>query len=320
MESPGNLLVLPREVVEHTLTFCSPLDVHAFALTSRHAHDLVYGPANSHLWRQLFLFYPFDDPRKSLRAQDDPQFICTFNWRLELQRRIRAARVPLGKPLTHTYTHALKYKLDTFISVIQGASPVSHDCAHESSHDLEWLANVLQDSPELLEPNSFTHLTSWELSQLAAQLRSSFTLSLDGDVKMSTRLRRQRTASRCIVYDLRNYHANNRWGPFSDCGQVVNWRHVEAILIVVLLNLAEIPVRWRPPVGLHAARAYSAPGSLLRAQTDWAGVEGTWGRYVCFMDHQCVSSLHLIMFAIDVCFNPQRLVWHVPSFFSSTPL
>jgi F-box domain len=288
MTGQTSLLFLPWEVVEHTLTFCSPLDVHAFALTSRHAYELVHGTASSHLWRQLFLFYPFDDPRISLRARDDPQFMRTFDWRLELQRRIMAGRLPLGTLPPHAHTHVLKYKLDTFISVLRGASPLSHGC--ESSHDLEWLFNMLRDSPELFETNIFiSNSTSEGLFQLVAQLRSSFALSLDGGVKTNTRLRRQRSASRCMVYDLRNYHANNRWGPFVDGGKVVNWKHVEAIITVVLLNLSEIPARWRPPMGLQAARAYSAPGSLLHAQTDWAGVEGTWGRYVCFMDYQCVS-------------------------------
>jgi len=37
-------------------------------------------------------------------------------------------------------------------------------------------------------------------------------------------------------------------------------------------------------VGLQAIRAYSAPGAA--PGLDWAGVEGTWRRYVCFMDYR----------------------------------
>lgn len=41
------------------------------------------------------------------------------------------------------------------------------------------------------------------------------------------------------------------------------------------MNLRDLPGIWvntRPPVGLEATRAYSAPGP--RSPKDWAGVEG----------------------------------------------
>ncbi|KAF9023418.1 hypothetical protein BDZ89DRAFT_1136725 [Hymenopellis radicata] len=56
---------------------------------------------------------------------------------------------------------------------------------------------------------------------------------------------------------------------------------------VVWANLSELPPRlfeFRPRVGLDAVRARSAPA--IFTDSDWAGVEGNWRRYVCFMDYR----------------------------------
>ena len=68
---------------------------------------------------------------------------------------------------------------------------------------------------------------------------------------------------------------------------------IEAIIKVIQANLKDLIGLWtdtRPPVTLDAIRAYSAPGSQNRKDYDWAGVEGTWRRYVCFMDYRYVSA------------------------------
>jgi len=97
-------------------------------------------------------------------------------------------------------------------------------------------------------------------------------------------LRDIRTRSRCLVYDLRNYHVANLWGPYLD-GKV-NWTHMDSIINVITSNLREQPSEYipRPPTGIKAIRPYSAPGDYTGS--DWAGVEGTWRRYVCFMDYR----------------------------------
>ena len=152
------------------------------------------------------------------------------------------------------------------------------------SHDLQWLATILAGfEPSLM---SLTY-TDEAVLQLLAQLRSCFALSFH-HLQPSEFLDGLRTQSRCYVYDLRNYGHENNWGPFL-CGGQVNWIHVESIIIVVLRNLVPVPHPLTPPLGLHAARMYSAPGSLACKQTDWAGIEGTWARYVCFVDYRSVS-------------------------------
>lgn len=283
------VLAIPPELIEHILTFCHPCDVASFSLTCYFAYELVYGATGSHLWRQLFLSYPFDDPRKSLKARDDPHYVLKFNWRGELQRRVRVGAIKFSADSAKQPLR-LKYILDTFISVVQGASPVSKELENVPSHDLEWVAQILRRSQDLFYTSTFPgHPIEPQQLQQLAQLKSCFALALTGSVITNAHLAQQRAMSRCYVYDLRNYRFENSWGPFMNSGRV-NWRHVEAILNVILMNLAETSSRWRPPVGLQAARAYSAPGSLLRAQEDWAGIEGTWKRYICFMDYRCVFS------------------------------
>jgi hypothetical protein len=96
------------------------------------------------------------------------------------------------------------------------------------------------------------------------------------------------------VYDIRNYRQDNNYGPFLGGGQI-NWVQAEAIINVMQPNLMELKDLWigtRPPVGLESTRPYSAMGATNHSSADWACVEGTWRRYVCFMNYRCVV-LHL---------------------------
>jgi len=103
-----------------------------------------------------------------------------------------------------------------------------------------------------------------------------------------------RTRSRCLVYDIRNYRRETHYGPFLRGGQV-NWVHAETIVNVIQMNLMELPDVWvdtRPPVGLEATRTYSVTGAVDRAPGDWACVEGTWRRFVCFLDYRDIFNFN----------------------------
>ena len=72
----------------------------------------------------------------------------------------------------------------------------------------------------------------------------------------------------------------------------VNWFHVKCIVNVMVLNFADHPSHLRdtrPPRGLEATRAYSAPNATALLPHDWAGVEGNWRRIASFMDHRLAS-------------------------------
>ncbi|KAH7910708.1 hypothetical protein BJ138DRAFT_1064635 [Hygrophoropsis aurantiaca] len=276
------VLSIPPELTEHALTLCHPRDVAAFSRTCRKAHTLVYSSPDQYLWRQLFLLYPFDDARNSLH----PQFYeeSRFNWAAELQKRVRAETVARSK---HPRDDALMMVLETFVSVVQSASPVTGE-ERVQSPSLLWVVAVLQASNILR--SSFLIREAERGNQVLSRLRSYLALTLDDyDDEEEGRLmaQRLRARSRCQVYDLRNYRQSNAWGPFTEIGHI-NWIHIESIINVILGNLAET-LEWsdiRPPCGLEATRAFSAPGTTGRSSADWAGVEGTWRRFICFMDYR----------------------------------
>ncbi|EJD04233.1 uncharacterized protein FOMMEDRAFT_19497 [Fomitiporia mediterranea MF3/22] len=87
----------------------------------------------------------------------------------------------------------------------------------------------------------------------------------------------------------------NHWGPFmADRSGRVNWKHIKAIIVVIHSNLVDLGELWldtRPPARLDAIQAYSAPNTCNPDPQDWAGVEGKWRRYVCFMDYRTNTAI-----------------------------
>ncbi|KAJ6516388.1 hypothetical protein C8R45DRAFT_242986 [Mycena sanguinolenta] len=267
------VLALPMELLEHILLFCHPRDVSRFSRTCRFSGDLVHRSADQFFWRQLFTL-SFDDPRHGIRPFcTDPS---SYDWKGNLVRRMTAEQDAFID--TGDRTSAL----ETFISVAEEALPIARiSDDFPDSFNVEWLGNILRNS-HLLDA-SF----SKREAQFADRLKAYMALSLKEDDDWDDLLDSpdMRTHSRCLVYDLRNYCAENSWGPYHLDG-TINWTHVNCIINVVVFNIREQPSVYqaRPPVGLQAIRPYSAPGDY--SGPDWAGVEGTWRRYVCFMDYR----------------------------------
>ncbi|EEB96153.1 hypothetical protein MPER_04760, partial [Moniliophthora perniciosa FA553] len=243
--------------------------------------ELVYGSEDQYIWREVFL-NTYDDPRQALRIcatdEDSSSAVCV-NWKSELQKRTQAQ---LDAPHTQDPAEITerKHTLETFLTVILEALPARNPTPFEPqlqpSLNVIWLDRVLRESRIL----DALHLPNE--ARLCARLRSYVALThddgeLDEDKEIS--LGERRTKSRSYVYDLRNYHMENNWGPFMVDGSV-NWEHIEHLINVVLMNLRELPGMWtkKPPLGLQATRAFAAPA--LRGGEDWAGVEGTWRRSV----------------------------------------
>ncbi|KAK0456391.1 hypothetical protein EV421DRAFT_1752147 [Armillaria borealis] len=282
MSSPATLFVIPPEIIQHILAFCHPLDVSAFSRTCRAAYDVVYSPNDQYLWRELIIHH-FDDPRKSLRCTTS-SIPLRYDWKMELQRRMISSSIVLNA--RGISDDQLRFALETFISIIDDVSPMSQIQA-VPSNGLRWLGCLLHQSQILYRQ------PPQELKQLVARLSVYFLFSdADEDEEYALISPGQRTESRCFAYDLRNYNMGNNWGPYLRDGSV-NWLHVQHLMTVIWANLADLPERWknvRPSVGLEATRAFSAPD--IASQRDWAGVEGTWRRYVCFMDYRDLFSFN----------------------------
>lgn len=290
----ANILQIPPEITEHALVLSHPRDVAHFAQTCRLAHQLVYQARDQHLWRRLYKEQPFDDLRNSLEVQTFPELANSVNWMGELQRRIHATQLLAKHDIT---SQDLVTALRALISAIRNAPPPS-DSVNES-RDLVWISRLVQEhkmfstdtEAEPVQGMSMrTELRgAWqELSQVWSYL--GWRECHDTEYEIETR-----NHARAFVYDLRNYSSDSLWGPFMHdpaSKYRVNWSHVASIIKVVHSNLKDLGVLWsgtRPPRTLRSLQPYTAPNCPNRDPRDWAGVEGTWRRYVCFMDYRFVS-------------------------------
>lgn len=283
-----SILSVPQEITELALVFSDPSDVASFAQTCRTARRIVYGNGtekDQHLWRRIYLHQPFDDPRRLLKYADEHAVgNPTIDWMKLLQRRWKAMLVVENK---HKHPLELSDALYELTLLVRNALPFPS--AQPQSLDLLW-AN------DLLNRNGVYDATGLPWSpgeqQYAMQLWSLLGWRNDALYHSSTAIQSVRNTSRAFVYDLRNYRQVSNWGPFlpsTDRRGLVDWRHVQAMIVVIqnnLLDLSELWVDTRPPASLDAIRAFSAPGSHQRDPRDWAGVEGTWRRFVCFMDYR----------------------------------
>jgi hypothetical protein len=128
---------IPDEITKYTLTFLHPLDIAHFSKTCHLAYALVYSTPNQYLWHQLFLEHPFNDPRNTSNYQNT----CTlYNWRAGLQQRVQAELIAFN------IAHGLDEQwlaLETFISMIGDASPVSSALERKESESIKWVTRIL---------------------------------------------------------------------------------------------------------------------------------------------------------------------------------
>lgn len=276
------IFTIPPEVSEHALAYLHPTDVASFAKVSRAGRALVYGASDHYLWRQLFLAL-FDEPGKSLKSHSG---YPTYNWKGELQRRIRAELTAFNAE--HRPDERIN-TVETLVAVILDSPPVQATVPFGESTSLRFVTPILRDSGILSTADVPDKIGAQQISRLRTYLALSLDSPKEKDLGDGSQLLPDvRVKSRCYVYDLRNYRRDNEFGPFLQ-GREVNWPHVEAIVNVIQMNLVELEGLWldtRPPVGLEATRGYSAPGAFKRAPEDWACIEGTWRRYVSFMDYR----------------------------------
>jgi hypothetical protein len=272
----------PDEVTEGALRFLHPVDIAKFSQTCRAAHALIYRAPNQYLWRELFLLYPFDDPRHAFipgHTNGSPP----YNWKVELQQRVRTELLAFAQERT---LDEQQFVFDTIISVIWSAAPVRNGSEFQLSNSLKWVARISRDSSILDVPRNETNLQS--ISRIRTYLLQSLDRAKYEVIK--PRVDALRSDSRWYTYNVNRYRRDNNYGPYLVGGQI-DWFQVKALTNVIRINLMELCGVWvdtRPPVGLEATRAYSVIGAACRAPADWACVEGTWRRVVCFLDYRCV--------------------------------
>ena len=290
---------LPTELVQHILSFCTPQAVAAFSQTCRLAFVLVYGSDGQRLWQEVFLSVPFDDLRNS--PDYDPSI--PIDWKTEVQHRIRAASVvaftPEDLPLSSEMEKRVFNAFESLVKVAHSAVPAfcpDPDSPPVPSHNMRWLTDALARCALFYDPARSTAFSGHydHVERLLAYWGTPLRGVPTGNL---------RTESRCFVYDLRHYTLESNWGVYRAVGteQIdetraryiyeADWEHVRHCVNVVLFNTQcdGKGAFVHPPMGLHFIRAYSAPGSFHRKPDDWAGVEGVWVRYVCFLGYAALS-------------------------------
>jgi len=320
-------LSLPTEIVQHVLCFCVPQTVAAFSKTCRLAFALVYDSKDQHLWREVFLSVPFDDPRDS--PDYDPS--APIDWKEELRCRMRASSVvaftPEDLPLSPETREQVFDAFESLIKVAHSAIPpfqTDPDSLPVPSHNMRWLTDALARCALFYDParsTAFDGGHSGHLERLLAYWGTPLRGIPTGNLH---------TESRCFVYDLRHYTRESNWGVYRAVGTVpidetraryiyeADWEHVHHCVNTVLFGIkydgtgafAQPPNPTKllcPPMGFNSIRAYSAPGSFDRKAGDWAGVEGMWVRYVCFMDYSDLSGKLIHSSAHPVAQNLRRL-------------
>ena len=295
---------LPTELVQHVLCFCTPRTVAAFSQTCRLAFALVYDPEDQHLWQEVFLSVPFDDLRDS--PDYDPD--VPIDWKTEVQHRIRASSMVTFTPedlnASKTCFSVSGESGKSLVKVAHSAIPpfrTDPNSPPVPSHNMRWLTDTLACCALFYDPKHSTAFSGHydHVEQLLAYWGTPLRGVSTGNLH---------TQSRCFVYDLRNYTLESHWGVYRVVGtqQVdetraryiyeANWEHIKHCANAVLFGIEyngtgafahpSNPEKFNhPPMGFNYIRAYSAPGSFNRKPEDWAGVEGEWIRYVCFMDY-----------------------------------
>lgn len=264
----ATVLGFPVELVQHILAFCHPWDVAAFSKTCRAAFALVYHSSDQYLWCQLYV-NQFDIPK--LAANPSATMNEKFEWKKELTSRMAVEVALFRGPTSET---EMKNIFATLIKIINELSATTSSTG--SSLTVKWLKRVVSDS--LLLSNLYNQDDTRDDVEMRCQLRSCLAMTLDSrsDKKTFQILSSRRDQSRAYVYDLRNYRASNRWGPFKP-GGAVNWIHVEHLINVTALNIRELPGSWantRPPSCLDPPRFTYIPPVEGGPFNDWAGVEG----------------------------------------------
>lgn len=285
------LLKIPTEINERIITMSEPTAVSAMAQSCTYFRNLIHRPLDQHIWRSLYLV-KFDDPKLTLSFNNSPP--TDYPWARSFQDRVRAEILLTRRSKFHTLSHTDQDFVLRMLTDAVSFSPIAASLT--SSQDLQWVKRLIVAGEVFKD----FHLIPYP-SQLHVRLHVYFGFtyeegqpSVDSDARL---------ASRTFVYDLRKYTRANLWGPFQvlstsqvrSASQVrVDWTYLDHMINVVAMNLEdllELRDELRPPMGLGAVTAYSAPNTDPSSH-DWAGIEGKWYRYVCFMDYRDLFALN----------------------------
>ncbi|KAG8166567.1 hypothetical protein KVR01_002256 [Diaporthe batatas] len=332
------LTQLPLEIVSHVLSFVDPEDLATVNTTCQYLYHAVKD--NNALFRAVYLRH-LDAP---------PQPDAQLDWIQEIQDLVKLKRICASKQPERASSHPLfsgdacgrdvldegqnddlPFVYNTVTRLLQhvtsqatrprpsvtygesrNASILRECFSHESAvHAFLCRSFLFQRARAPIKKFTSPKQPPTEERQMSAKLHCLY----GSPVLNYGRLRSSRTHPFAIskVYDIREYTARTRWGPFMDegpdgshvgddgprdqPGYKVDWEKVEAIMIVLwhnmkLKGLDRLPVFnhfWGRPFGGCWPDSY-VPEPTNRHVTDLDlqdpyDVTGTWLRIVCFLDY-----------------------------------
>lgn len=268
---------LPSETIEEILLVCDPLQVGAIAQCSRYFAEIIYHAPDQHLWRELYLAQPLDDPRVCF--SQNGVLRTAVDWKGDLQSIIRA-RTLMQNSLLGRNDKERCFVLKTLLKLVTYVPSKSG----VPSYNLLWVFDLLKGG-EVIDDQRIGWKSIGEEAQLLARLHTYLGLTT-GDLEAEARVK-----SRAYVYSWRNYSWDNEFGPFQADGSGirVNWVHVQALHHDIATYVNEVaselsPLEIRLPMSLPTTQLVVPEGDP--GDDDWAGVEGNWLVSFCFCDHR----------------------------------
>ncbi|KAK7054423.1 hypothetical protein VNI00_003621 [Paramarasmius palmivorus] len=299
---------LPIETVEEILLHTDPLDISSISQCSRFFHLLINHPPDQHLWRNLYLIQPLDDPEKCFSPLGISRLsLGPIDYKSELQAIIRARTVlekgsSICKP--HERVPILRTILNLLLYVPPLQTPADILDAAKLSQNMLWVAAECRKGA-LLDPGTY----DWEPTKEEEQLRARIHTMLGVTPRDWTD--DARLDARAYVYNMGNYNWANEFGPFlaeedavpgvGDAGaNKVDWVHVRNLHLNISMQLLEGFVEdlqgarelmeiFMYPLSFPYTQLIIPPGMNLDTTEDWADVAGEWDVSFCFCDH------HLLM-------------------------
>ncbi|KAF5387357.1 hypothetical protein D9757_005749 [Collybiopsis confluens] len=314
---------LPVETIEEVILHLDPLDVSAMSSTSRFFRDLIYHAPDQHLWRELYLAQPFDDPIQCVSQNGESRRMEEeFNWKSELQAIIRARTVLEDVSICRPQERVTV--LRTLLRMVSWVPPLRSydDMLNNLSQNLLYVT-ALTRGGVFLDPEKLgLPVDGPEIEQEEAQLRAQ----LHAIIGITPADRRHDTTigARAFCYNLRNYNWSNEFGPFlpsnveSGGAGKVNWIHIRHIHHIISTHLLELTEEGQVfevviyPLSFPYTQIVIPEGMDLDEEEDWAGVNGLWLLSFCFVDHTLLLRYNNI---VDSDINePRSLLLTGPAF------
>ncbi|KAK6827792.1 F-box domain-containing protein [Apiospora arundinis] len=276
-DSMVSLTELPPEVLHNVLQYLDPSDLAFVPRVCQALHHAVRG--NAMLFKHVYLAH-FDKP-----ARDK------VNWEAESQGPGERSELAF---VHDTVTEALK---NACVDGERATSSTTYPYSRNAALLLELFSAHENHAGTFASPPKKEH-------QMSAKLHCLYGVPMLYAQRSphETRQGKMSPFACSKVYDIRQYTARTRWGPFMDDGSDrVDWEKVEAILLVIGANLKELGLNsfpicknfWDTPFAGVWPRSYLAlpmddeeviEQSPLELQDPY-GVTGTWLRVVCFLDY-----------------------------------